>query len=76
MGHSAKKIDPLFHRPHNVWDSEGQLIGTYFPASQVIRLTEGDLLQVDSSGKVRYPRGEVDILDRHTFVLKPMSREK
>ena len=75
MGHSAKKIDLLFHSPRNVWNDQGQLIGTYFPTTQVIRLMEGDLVQVDPSGKVRKSNGRVELLDKHTFVLKPVSRE-
>lgn len=76
MGFSAKKIDPLFNSPRNIWDKEGQLVGTYFPKTQVIRLMEGDILQVDSTGRVRRPSGELELLDIKTYVLKPASQHK
>jgi hypothetical protein len=69
MGRSTRKIDPLVSPPRNVWDHSGQLIGTFFPMSQIIRLLDGQILHMDAHNRVTKSNGATAILDLNTLVI-------
>jgi len=76
MGRSAKKIDPLVNSPRNVWNDNGQIMGTFFPETHVILLIGGSKVHVDSSNQVIFPDGNVKLIDKSSYILKPVAPKK
>lgn len=69
MGRHITSFSTIGIPPRTVRDGAGTILGIYFPASHRLRLSNGDVGEVDTTGVVRFASGVILRLDRDRFTL-------
>ena len=69
MGRICKEFDPLKNPPRNVRDISGQITAFYFPSSNKLRFLDGEMVEVNTSGKCVRHKGDERVLDLEALIL-------